>query len=59
MSFMLVVKTAVHGYDVYRTVWEPHLDEEFIVIQESGNSHDRNATSTLALSWGIYHEKFL
>ena len=41
MSFMLVVKTAVRGYHVYRTLWEPHVGEEFIVIQESGNSHDR------------------
>ena len=30
-----------HGYHVYRTVWGQHVGEEFIVIQESGNSHDR------------------
>ena len=41
MSSTLVVITAVRGYHVYRTDWEPHVDEEFIVIQESGNSHKR------------------
>ena len=40
---MRYVKTAVHGYHVYRTIWEPHVHEEFIVVQESGNSHDRYA----------------
>ena len=43
MSSTLVVKTTVCGYHVYRTLWEPHVGEEFIVIQESGNSHDRYA----------------
>ena len=41
MSFTLVVKTAVRGYHVYRTLWEPQDGEELIVIQESGNSHER------------------
>ena len=39
-SFTLVVKVSVRGSHVYRTVWEPHVGEQFIVIQESYNSHD-------------------
>ena len=35
MSSTLVVETAVHGYHVYRTVWETHVG--------GGNSHDRYA----------------
>ena len=42
---MLVVKTVVHGYDVYRTIWEPHLAKQFTVIQENGSSHDRYAVA--------------
>ena len=41
MSSTLVVKTAIHGYHVYKIIWEPHVGDEFIVIQEGGNSHDR------------------
>ena len=41
MSSTLVVKTAVCGYHVHRTVWEPHVGEGLIVIQVSGNSYDR------------------
>ena len=48
MTSPLVVKTVVRGYHVYRTAWEPHVGEEFIVIHESGNSHDRYAMA-------VYH----
>ena len=41
MCSTLGVKTVVHGYYVYRTIWEPHVGEELIQIQESGNSHSR------------------
>ena len=41
MSSMLSVKAAVHGYYMYRKIFETHVGEEFIVIQESGKSHDR------------------
>ena len=40
---MLVVKIAVRGYHVYRTIWESHVGEQFIVIEKNGNSHDRSA----------------
>ena len=30
-------------YLEYKTVWEAHVASEFIVIQESANSHDRYA----------------
>ena len=43
MSSTLVVKIAVLGYHVYRTIWEPHVGEVFFVIQESGNSYNRYA----------------
>ena len=40
VSSTLFVKTAVCGYHVYRTIWEPHVGKKFIVIQKSGNSHN-------------------
>ena len=67
MSFALVVKIAVRGYHVYRTVWEPHVGEEFVVIQQSGNSHDRYTMAVYLRDehHGVivghlqYHKKFL
>ena len=50
MSSMLVVKTAVCGYHVYRTVWESLASEESTVIQVRGNFHDRNLMA-------VYHCK--
>ena len=41
VSSMLVVKTAIRWYHVYIIIWEPHVGDEVIVIQESGNSDDR------------------
>ncbi len=35
----LVVKTALRGYHVYQAVWEPHVGEAFIALQESSNAH--------------------
>ncbi len=31
----LMVKTALRGYHVYQAVWEPHVGEAFIAMQES------------------------
>ncbi len=39
----LVVKTTLRGYHVYQAVWEPHVGEAFISLQESMNAHDRHA----------------
>ena len=34
MPSTLGVKQAVHGHHVYRTIWEPLVGKEFIVLQE-------------------------
>ncbi len=35
----LVVKTAPHGYHVHQAVWELHVGEAFIAVQESSDAH--------------------
>ncbi len=35
----LVVKTALRVYHVYQTVWEPHVGEALIPLQESSTAH--------------------
>ena len=39
----LLVETVVHGYHVYKVLWEPHVGETFIALYEGGNRHDRRA----------------
>ena len=39
----LLVETVVHGYHVYKVLWEPSVGETFITLHEGGNRHDRNA----------------
>ena len=42
-AFELTVRTAVHGYHVYKEVWEPAIGEEIVCGQEQGNDHERHA----------------
>ena len=49
----LVVKAAVRGYHVYRAVWDPHVGERFIVVQETSSVHDRYAMVDYQQPWRI------
>ena len=40
-TFQLTVRTAVRGYNVYREVWVPLVDEEFDCRQDADNKEDR------------------
>ena len=55
VSSTLVVKTAVRGYHVYTTLRESHIGEEFIVIQESGNSTRQVRDGCLLPRQGPWH----
>ena len=44
----LLVSLVVRGYHVYRTLWEPFLGEEFVVLHETDNDYDHHAMA-------VYH----
>ena len=44
----VVVSSMVRGYRVYRTHWEPYVEEEFVVLHEADDDNDRHAMA-------VYH----
>ena len=36
---------AVHGYHVYKDIWEVAVGETVVCVLETGNFHDRNAVT--------------
>ena len=49
MPAVLNVDTAVRGYHVYRTVWDPSPAECFVVLHQPDNDHDRHAMAVYGM----------
>ena len=46
--------SAVRGYHVYRSVWDPFLDDTFTTKHDRANSHDKYAIAVMPRSLGLF-----
>ena len=47
MNSEFSIVSCIRGFDVYRDIWTPVLDEALVCAQQSGNPHDHYAVSML------------
>ena len=54
-------ESAVRGFHVYKSVWNPVIDERLSTEREFGNSEDLNAVCVRKAkgSLAMFHESFL
>ena len=55
-SFFITISCVIHGYYVYKEVWNPNIGEAFVCFTEEENVHYRNAVAvTCAKGFVVGH----